>query len=526
MSARRNVATAKRNRAEPVIYELGAPGRCAATLPALDVPEADLPPANLLRDDLDLPEVTESDLIRHYVRLSQKNWGVDIGFYPLGSCTMKYNPKVNEDAARLPGFATTHPYQSEDSVQGNLQVMYDLQEFLKEIGGFAAVSLQPAAGAHGELTGVLIMRAYHEARGDTARKRILIPDSAHGTNPATTSMAGFEMVELSSDARGNVDLDDLRAKLDERVVGLMLTNPNTLGLFDENLLEITRLVHEAGGLMYGDGANLNALLGIAKPGELGFDVMHFNLHKTFSTPHGGGGPGSGPVGVSQALAEFLPGPIVTAERCMIDTVTGQRLPEGAAAAWADAEDDWDDSCCEGLWYSLEMPARSIGRVKAFYGHFGINVRAFTYIRMLGARGLREVSEAAVLNANYLQAILKEIYPLPYDRTCMHEFVLEGKVEGAHGVRALDISKRLIDYGVHPPTNYFPLIVPEALMIEPTETESKDSLDYFADAMVRIAREAREVPEMLHEAPVNAPVRRLDEVRAARNLVLRWSRDGG
>jgi len=523
MSAEHIVATATLNRAEPIIYELGAPGRCAATLPALDVPEADLPPANLLREDLDLPEVTESALMRHFVRLSQKNWGVDVGFYPLGSCTMKYNPKVNEDAARLPGFAETHPYQPEDSVQGNLQLIHALQEYLKEIGGFAAVSLQPAAGAHGELTGVLIMRAYHEARGDRARKRILIPDSAHGTNPASTTMAGFEMVEVTSDRRGNVDLQDLRAKLDERVVGMMLTNPNTLGLFDENLLEITRLVHEAGGLMYGDGANLNALLGIAKPGELGFDVMHYNLHKTFATPHGGGGPGAGPVGVTAALADFLPGPIVTAEACMIDTVTGMRLPEDAAAAWADAEDDWDDACREGLWYRLEMPARSIGRVKAFYGHFGIMVRAYTYIRMLGARGLREVSEAAVLNANYLRAVLKEVYPLWSDRTCMHEFVLQGIVDGVPDVRALDIAKRLIDYGVHPPTNYFPLIVPEALLIEPTETESKDTLDYFADAMRRIAEEARAEPETLHEAPVNAPVRRLDEVRAARNPVLRWRR---
>jgi len=439
---------------------------------------------------------------------------------------MKYNPKVNEEAARLPGFVETHPYQSEESVQGNLQLMYALQEFLKEIGGFAAVSLQPAAGAHGELTGVLIMRAYHEAKGDDGRTRILIPDSAHGTNPASTTMAGLQMVEVASDGRGNVSLDDLRAKLDERVVGMMLTNPNTLGLFDENLLEVTRLVHGAGGLMYGDGANLNALLGIAKPAELGFDVMHYNLHKTFSTPHGGGGPGSGPVGVTEALAGFLPGPIVTAERCMIDIVTGKRLPEGLAAAWREADDDWDDSCREGLWYRLTMPERSIGRVKAFYGHFAIMVRAYTYIRMLGARGLREVSEGAVLNANYLQAILKEVYPLPYDRICMHEFVLEGKVEGAADVRALDISKRLIDYGVHPPTNYFPLIVPEALMIEPTETETKDTLDYFANAMRRIADEARAQPELLHEAPMTAPVRRLDEVRAARNLVLRWRPDTG
>ena len=483
---------------EPIIYELSEPGRCGAHLPDLDVPRSELPAEELLRDDLDLPEVSESDLIRHYVHLSQMNYGVDVGFYPLGSCTMKYNPKINEDAARLPGFVETHPYQPESSVQGNLQLMYELQEFLKAVSGFQAMSLQPAAGAHGELTGILMIRGYHESRGDTDRKIILIPDSAHGTNPASTSMAGFEMVELESDERGNVDVGDLRQHLNDELAGIMLTNPNTLGLFDENVVEINRLVNEAGGLVYGDGANFNALMGVVKPADLGFDVMHFNLHKTFSTPHGGGGPGSGPVGASEVLADFLPGPVVDMEE------DGE---EGAKAT-----------------YKLEMPAKSIGRIKSFYGHFGVMVRAYTYIRMLGAKGLLETSKAAVLNANYLQSILKETYPLPFDRLCMHEFVLEGRIEEAPDIQALDISKRLIDYGIHPPTNYFPLIVHEALMIEPTETESKRTLDYFADTMEQIAEEAKEKPDILHDAPVKAPMRRLDELWAARNLVLRWQEE--
>lgn len=475
---------------EPIIYELSAPGRKGATLPALDVPEAPLPDEALLRDDLPLPEVSEIDVVRHFVRLSQLNYGVDLGMYPLGSCTMKYNPKMNEDAARLAGFTQVHPYQPAETVQGCLELMYRLQEALKALSGFGAVSLQPAAGAHGELTGVLTIRAYHLSRGDTQRNLMLIPDSAHGTNPASTSMSGMTMVELRSDERGNVSLDDLRTHLSDRVAGMMLTNPNTLGLFDEHLLEIAQLVHEAGGLLYGDGANMNALLGIAKPAHLGFDVMHFNLHKTFSTPHGGGGPGSGPVGASPQLAEFLPGPLVVREEA------------------------------EGT-FRLAMPEHSIGRMKSFYGQFGVMVRAYAYIRMLGAAGLREVSEMAVLNANYLQSILKEVLPLPYDRLCMHEFVLSGQIESAPDIRALDISKRLIDYGVHPPTNYFPLIVPEALMIEPTETESIESLDHFAEALTQIVAEAQNQPELLHDAPHTAPVKRLDEVRAARNLVLRW-----
>jgi glycine dehydrogenase subunit 2 len=475
----------------PLIFERSRPGRCATTLPDLDVPLADLP-AEFVRDDLPLPEVSEVDLVRHYTRLSQMNYAVDTVFYPLGSCTMKYNPKINEEVARLPGFVNLHPYQDEKSVQGALFLMYHLQEFLKEIGGFAGVSLQPAAGAQGELTGVLMMRAYHLDGGDARRDVILVPDSAHGTNPASTTMSGLRVVEVSSDLRGNVDLDALRAACEEhgdRLVGMMLTNPNTLGLFDEHVEQIAALVHARGGLMYGDGANVNALLGVARPGDLGFDVLHYNLHKTFSTPHGGGGPGSGPVGAVDALVDFLPGPIV-----------GQ---------------------IDNLTYTLISPPKSIGRVKAFYGHFGVLVRAYTYIRMLGAGGLRRVAEHAVLNANYLMHLVKGTYRVPYDRTCMHEFVCEGQVPDAPDVRALDISKRLIDYGFHPPTNYFPLIVHEALMIEPTETESKETLDAFADALLRIAEEARTDPDLLHGAPHHAPVGRLDEVRAARELILRW-----
>jgi glycine dehydrogenase subunit 2 len=473
---------------EPLVFDLSRAGRDGVALPECDVPETPIPEA-LRRESLPLPEVAEGDVVRHYLRLSRMNYCVDQGLYPLGSCTMKYNPKVNETAARLPGFSQVHPLQDPATVQGALSLMYRLQEMIGRIGGFHSVSLQPAAGAHGELTGILIMRAWHSSRGDTRRARILVPDSAHGTNPASTAMAGLEVVEIPSDARGNVDLSKLSANLDDRVAGLMLTNPNTLGLFDEHLLEVTRRVHAAGGLVYGDGANLNAILGIAKPGVMGIDVMHFNLHKTFSTPHGGGGPGSGAVGVVESLADFLPGPVVA------------RSSEGASARY-----EW----C--------TPPRSIGRMKSFHGNFGILVRAYTYIRMLGPEGLRAVAENAVLNANYLQAGLKDVYPVPYgDRTCMHEFVAQGIFAAAPGIRALDVSKRLIDLGFHPPTNYFPLIVPEALMIEPTETESKETLDAFIDALLRIAREAEERPELLHDAPHAPSMRRLDEVRAAREL---------
>jgi glycine dehydrogenase subunit 2 len=474
---------------EPLLQELSHPGRGAVSLPACDVPETPLPQEGL-RAELPLPEIDELALVRHYTRLSHLNYAVDIGFYPLGSCTMKYNPKVNEVAAALPGFTHLHPLQPVESAQGTLALMHGLQRLLAEIGGFAAVSLQPAAGAQGELAGILIMRKYLYDRGETGRTVVLVPDSAHGTNPATTAMSGLQVMQVRSDNRGNVDLAALRALVAEqgpRLIGLMLTNPNTLGLYDEHLHEVLAIIHDAGGLVYGDGANLNALLGQVKPGAVGFDVMHFNLHKTFSTPHGGGGPGSGTVGVAATLADYLPGPIV-------------------------AEVDGS--------YQWVMPARSIGRLKSFHGNVGMLIRAYTYIRMLGADGLRAVSENAVLNANYLQARLKGSYPVPHgDRLCMHEFVAQGIIDGAPDVHTLDIAKRLIDYGFHPPTIYFPLIVPEALMIEPTETESKETLDAFADALVRIAEEARATPELVTGAPHTAPTGRLDEVGAARHPIL-------
>ncbi len=477
---------------EPTIFGLSSPGRVGVSFPDADVPRAELP-ESLLRADLPLPELAEVDVVRHYMHLSTFNYSVDSGFYPLGSCTMKYNPKIDEDTCRLPGFLYTHPLQPIETVQGNLALMYTLQEWLKEISGFAAVTLQPAAGAHGEFTGVLIMRAYHKSRGDYKRTKMLIPDSAHGTNPASSGMIGLEVVQIPSDARGNVDLEALKAQCDDTVVGLMLTNPNTLGLFDEHVEEVIKIVHECGGLVYGDGANLNALLGIVRPGDLGFDVMHFNLHKTFAVPHGGGGPGSGPVGVAAHLADFLPEPVVG-----IIEDGDEEIPP---------------------LYGFVRPPKTIGRMKAFHGHFGGGlVRAYTYIAMHGAEGLRQVAEHAVLNANYLQARLRGVYPIPYDRICMHEFVAEGRIEGSD-VRALDIAKRLMDYDFHPPTNYFPLIVHEALMIEPTETENKNTLDRFADAMIKIAEEARTQPELLREAPHKTPFGRMDEVRAARELVL-------
>ncbi len=472
----------------PTVYELSVPDRHGVDLPAPDVPQTALPTEGL-RADCDLPELSQLDVVRHYLALSQLNFGVDSGFYPLGSCTMKFNPKVNEQIARLPGFAEAHPLQESETVQGNLALMFELQQWLAEIGGFAGVSLQPAAGAHGEFTGLLMTRAYHHARGDLKRTRILIPDSAHGTNPASTTMAGFTAVELPSDARGNIDLEAVRVACDDTVAGIMITNPNTLGLFEEHIDAVVQLVRACGGLVYGDGANMNALAGIARPGDLGFDVMHFNLHKTFSTPHGGGGPGSGPVGASARLKEFLPGPVVEFTR--------------------DAQ---------GARYDLAMPDKSIGRVATFSGNFGMLVRAYAYIRQHGTKGLRENSEHAVLNANYLRVKLRDAFTVPFDRINMHEFVCSGAIDGT-GVRALDVSKRLLDYGFHPPTNYFPLIVPEALMIEPTETEAKPTLDAFVAAMQAIAKEARENPALVKEAPHQTPVRRLDEVKAARELVL-------
>jgi glycine dehydrogenase subunit 2 len=477
---------------EPQLCDISVSGRQGINFPQPDVPLAPLP-EGFIREDLPMPELSELDVIRHYTRLSQLNYSIDTGYYPLGSCTMKYNPRINEETARYPGFAFTHPLQPIETVQGNLALMYTLQEWLKEIGGFAGMTLQPAAGAHGELTGVLIIRAYHRSRSDSKRDKILIPDSAHGTNPATSAMSGLRVVELKSDSHGNVDLDALRQECDDTLAGLMLTNPNTLGLFDEHIEEVIRLVHASGGLVYGDGANLNALLGIVRPGDLGFDAMHFNLHKTFSTPHGGGGPGSGPVGVAAHLVDFLPAPVVG-----IIEEGDQEMPP---------------------LYGFITPSKSIGRMKSFHGHFGMLVRAYTYISMHGGPGLRKIAEHAVLNANYLLSLIKGTYHLPYDRECMHEFVVEGQWSDAPDIHALDIAKRLMDYKFHPPTNYFPLIVHEALMIEPTESESKETLDAFAEALIKIADEAHHEPSLLKEAPHITPVGRCDEVKAAKELVL-------
>jgi glycine dehydrogenase subunit 2 len=477
---------------EPLIYDLSSPGRQGINLPDPDVPVADLP-ADLLRDDLDLPEVSELDVVRHFVHLSQFNHGIDTGFYPLGSCTMKYNPKLNEDMARLPGFAHVHPLQDPTTVQGALAMMYTLQARLTEISGMAGTSLQPAAGAHGEFAGILMIRAYHIANGEPHRTKIIVPDSAHGTNPATTAMAGMEVVEITSDENGDVDLDQLHEVCGDDIAGMMITVPNTLGVFERHITDIVDVIHGCGGLMYMDGANMNAMLGVAKPGELGFDVMHYNLHKTFSTPHGGGGPGSGPVSVNEKLLPFLPGPIVTI------------LEQG------------DDETPP--LYGFTMPEKSIGALKAFWGNFGMLVRAFAYIMIHGAEGLRAITDHAVLNANYIRASLKDTYPMPFERICGHEFVCEGHWKDAEGVHALDISKRLMDYGIHPPTNYFPLIVPEALLIEPTETESKEECDKFIAAMKAIAEEAKTNPDLLHDAPHITPVGRVDDVLAAKQLVL-------
>jgi glycine dehydrogenase subunit 2 len=483
---------------EKLLFELTSPGREAFSLPSLDKSAQateELIPRDYLRDDPPkLPELSEADIARHFIRLSILNHHVDKGFYPLGSCTMKYNPKINETLSRLPGFVNLHPLQPENTIQGALKLMCELGEYLKEIAGMDHITLQPAAGAHGELTGLLMINAYHKDK-KSPRSKVIIPDSAHGTNPASVITAGFSTIQIKSNNKGLVDIEDLKRVLNEDVAALMLTNPNTLGLFESQILEISKLVHDAGALLYMDGANLNAMMGITRPGDMGFDVVHFNLHKTFSTPHGGGGPGCGPVGVGENLAQFLPVPLV-------EKRTGQKGGEA--------------------YYLNHDRPKSIGKIHGFYGNFGVMVKAYIYIRQNGARGLREVSENAIINANYLKESLKAYYDLPYDEICQHEFVLSGDRQlKEKGVKTLDIAKRLLDFGMHAPTVYFPLIVHEALMIEPTETESKESLDEFIDAMIKIAKEAEENPEMVKSAPQNTPVTRLDEGKAARDLNVRW-----
>ena len=477
-----------------LIFELSQPGRTGYKLPELDVEEKDnlIPEEFLSNEELDLPEVSEVDVVRHYTNLSTLNFGVDTGMYPLGSCTMKYNPKINEEIVANPKLARLHPKQDDYQVQGALEAMYTLQKSLCEVSGMDYMTLQPAAGAHGEITAITIFKKYHEVNGNSEKNEIIVPDSAHGTNPATAAMAGYKVVEVKSNANGVVDVEDLRKVVNEKTAGLMLTNPNTLGLFETKIKEIAEIVHEAGGLLYYDGANANAILGHARPGDMGFDAIHFNVHKTFSTPHGGGGPGAGPVGVKKFLREYLPKPIV--------------------------EKDGDKYF---LVYSME---HSIGRMKDFQGHFGILMRALTYILTMGSDGLKCASTTAVLNANYLQAQLKDDYNLPHDFICKHEFVLGGLKDDCDGqVKTLDVAKRLLDMGFHPPTVYFPLIVHEALMVEPTETEPKQTLDAFVAAMKQIAQEARENKDILLEAPITTVVRRPDETEAAKNLILTFKK---
>lgn len=480
------------------IFEASRPGRAGYSLPELDVPGVDCASAlkgHLRSEAPRLPEMAEVDVVRHFTRLSKMNYSVDEGFYPLGSCTMKYNPKVNEVAARMPGFSRIHPLQPVDTVQGALQLMHDLGAMLAEITGMDAFTLQPAAGAHGEQTGLMMIKAWHESRGDHQRTKVVVPDSAHGTNPASATVTGFDIVEVASDDEGMVDLEALKSMMDDRVAALMLTNPNTLGVFERNILGLTETIHKAGGLVYYDGANLNAIMGKARPGDMGFDVLHLNLHKTFSTPHGGGGPGSGAVGVKDVLVPFLPTPVI---------------------AYNEEEDTY-------LLEGGDTRPQSIGRVRSFYGNFGVLVRAYTYIMSMGAEGLREASETAVLNANYLAAKLAHLYPLAHKGHCMHEFVLNGgPLKQETGVSSLDVAKALIDAGYHPPTVYFPLIVPEALMVEPTETESQETLDRFAEAMEAIVAKAKaEGAAPFHDMPLNSPVSRPDETTAARNPILTW-----
>lgn len=478
-----------------LLFERSSKGSNSFSLPPADIPGVDINqaiPEGFLRDELPvLPELSEVETVRHFTALSHQAYGVDDGMYPLGSCTMKYNPKINEWAAGLSGFTSLHPYQPEETVQGALALLYDCEKMFCEIGGMTRFTLQPAAGAHGELTGVMIIKAYHQNRQDLKRTKILVPDSAHGTNPATCNVMGYEVIELKSDDRGLIDVEDLKAKMNDEIAGLMLTNPNTLGLFEESIGEIADIVHGGGGLLYYDGANLNAIMGKARPGDMGFDLVHYNLHKTFATPHGGGGPGAGAVGVKDFLVDYLPVPLVEKDS-------------------------------EGQYYLDYNVLHTIGKVRSFYGNFGVIVKAYTYISALGGQGIKDACEQAVLNANYLRHHLRDDYEVPFDRVCKHEFVLtaQKQMESSH-ISALDIAKRLIDFGYHPPTIYFPLIVREAMMIEPTETESRQNLDEFIAAMKKIAGEAKSDPETVKHAPYRTGIKRVDEVGAARKPVVRW-----
>lgn len=484
------------NKDFPLIFERSVEGRTSYSLPELDVPASDLDEdldgAYVRKESPDLPEVSELELMRHYTGLSNRNYGIDTGFYPLGSCTMKYNPKINEDVARLPGFSQIHPYQDENSVQGALEMMFDLQTHLEAITGMDHVTLQPAAGAQGEWTALMMIRAFHEANGDHQRTKVIVPDSAHGTNPATAAVAGYDAVTIKTNENGLVNIEDLKSAVGDDTAAFMLTNPNTLGLFETEILEIAEIVHNAGGKMYYDGANLNAIMGYARPADMGFDAVHLNLHKTFTGPHGGGGPGSGPIGVSDELSKYLPKPVLLKK---------------------------DDEYV----FEYDRPD-SIGMVKPYYGNFGIYLRAYTYIRTMGPDGLKQVSEYAVLNANYMMRRLEEAFELPFTQHCMHEFVLSGSTQKKLGVRTLDIAKRLLDFDFHPPTIYFPLNVEEAMMIEPTETESKETLDGFIDAMLQIAKEAENNPEVVQEAPHHTIVKRMDETTAARNPILKYQKE--
>ena len=479
-----------------LIFELSKPGRKGYSLPKNELSDYSIAqlPENLLRQEAPaLPEVDELTVVRHYTNMSNNNFGVDTGFYPLGSCTMKYNPKINEEMAAHPQFTALHPLQNVETVQGALAAYYQLQRSLSEIAGMAEFTLNPFAGAHGELTGLMVIRRYHESRGDAKRTKIIVPDSAHGTNPASAAVCGFDVVEVKSKPDGRVDVEDLKPLLDDTIAGMMMTNPNTLGLFENNIAEIAKLVHDCGGLMYYDGANLNPMLGKCRPGDIGFDVMHINLHKTFSTPHGGGGPGSGPIGVREGLEQFLPNPRVT---CEFD------------------EDGMVD-------YKIEMGKESLGCISGFLGNFGVMMRALAYIVTLGSDNLKWVGPLATLNANYIKESLKDCYELPIEGVCKHEFVFDGLKDKSTGVTTLDVAKRLLDYGYHAPTIYFPLLFHQALMIEPTESESKETLDGFIAVMRKIAQEAAENPELVKTAPHSTPVHRLDDTKAALKQIVTW-----